>query len=75
MSSAEAIAKVAKSSFEASQLIPASERNAALDAIVRELEAKKNDIISANTEDLQVRHFFRHFLWLIYINILSVIGS
>lgn len=53
MSSAEAIAKVAKSSFEASQLIPASERNAALDAIVRELEAKKNDIISANTEDLQ----------------------
>jgi glutamate-5-semialdehyde dehydrogenase len=55
MSSAEEIAKAAKAAFEASQLIPSEERVAALHAIKRELEAKKNAILDANREDLQVR--------------------
>ncbi len=55
MSSAEDIAKAAKVAFEASQLIPSDQRISALHAIKRELEAKKEDILSANKEDLQVR--------------------
>jgi len=55
--SAEAIAKAAKSSFEASQLIPASERTTALGAIARELVTRKYDILFANTEDLKVDRF------------------
>lgn len=55
MSSAEDIAKAAKAAFEASQLIPSEERIVALHAIKRELEAKKDEILAANREDLQVR--------------------
>lgn len=55
MSGAEDIAKAAKAAFEASQLIPSGERVVALNAIKRELEAKKDEILAANREDLQVR--------------------
>ncbi|KAF5362415.1 hypothetical protein D9756_002238 [Leucocoprinus leucothites] len=51
--SSESIAKAAKSAFEASQLIPTSERVAALHAIKRELETRKYDILFANTEDMK----------------------
>ncbi|KAF9446200.1 glutamate-5-semialdehyde dehydrogenase [Macrolepiota fuliginosa MF-IS2] len=53
MSSAEEIAKAAKAAFEASQLIPSEERIVALHAIKRELEARKDEILTANKEDLQ----------------------
>lgn len=53
MVSSESIAKAAKSAFEASQLIPTSERVAALHAIKRELETRKYDILFANTEDMK----------------------
>ena len=54
MSSAKDIATAAKAAFEASQLIPPDQRVIALHVIKRELEAKKEDILSANKEDLQV---------------------
>jgi glutamate-5-semialdehyde dehydrogenase len=52
--SAEQIARAAKSAFEKSQLIPASERITALQAIRKELEAHKDEILAANAEDLKV---------------------
>jgi len=54
MSSSEEIAKKAKAAFEASQLISASERIKALRAIPKELKARKEDILAANREDLEV---------------------
>ncbi|KAF9006014.1 gamma-glutamyl phosphate reductase [Cyathus striatus] len=46
------IAEAAKAAFEASQLIPSSERITALHAIRDELAAHKDEILSANEEDL-----------------------
>ena len=54
-SAAEAIAKAAKTAFEASQLIPTSERVRALHEIRNELEASKASILAANKEDMDVR--------------------
>ena len=54
MSSSEEIAKKAKAAFEASQLISASERIKTLRAIRKELKARKEDILAANREDLEV---------------------
>lgn len=51
---AEVIAKATKAAFEASQLIPSSERIKALREIRTELEAAKDDILAANRADLQV---------------------
>ncbi len=51
---AESIAKVAKASFEASQLISSSERIKALQEIRRELEAAKDAILAANRLDIEV---------------------
>lgn len=62
MSSAVDIAKTAKAAFEASQLIPSDQRVIALHAIKQALEAKKEDILSANKEDLQVGFFVKEFL-------------
>lgn len=53
MSSKE-IAKKAKAAFEASQLVSALERINALRAIRNELEARKEEILAANREDLDV---------------------
>ncbi|KAI0831840.1 gamma-glutamyl phosphate reductase [Trametes gibbosa] len=50
---AEVIAKATKAAFEASQLIPSSERIKALREIRTELEAAKDDILAANRADLQ----------------------
>ncbi|EMD38826.1 hypothetical protein CERSUDRAFT_112557 [Gelatoporia subvermispora B] len=50
---AEDIAKAAKAAFEASQLIPPSERVKALYAIRAELETAKEDVLAANRKDLQ----------------------
>jgi glutamate-5-semialdehyde dehydrogenase len=54
-SSASDIAKAAKQAFEASQLIPSSERINALNGIKRELDVSKQDILAANRDDLEVR--------------------
>ncbi|KAJ3481894.1 hypothetical protein NLI96_g7347 [Meripilus lineatus] len=51
-SPATAIAKAAKSAFEASQLIPSSERVKALHEIKQELENAKEEILEANRKDL-----------------------
>lgn len=58
------IAKAAKSAFEASQLIPSSERVAALHAIRQSLEENRAEIIAANGQDLSVG-----FLRSIYIEV------
>ncbi|KAH9849927.1 gamma-glutamyl phosphate reductase [Lenzites betulinus] len=52
-SPAEVIAKAAKAAFEASQLIPSSERVRALQEIRTELEAAKDAILAANRADLE----------------------
>lgn len=54
-SDAEHIAKAAKAAFEASQLVPSSERVKALYEIRKELEASKEEILEANRRDLKVR--------------------
>jgi len=71
--SAEAIAKAARSSFEASQFIPASERATALEAIARHLATRKHEILFANSEDLKVNRFSM-LLWQL-INTHSISGS
>jgi glutamate-5-semialdehyde dehydrogenase len=55
---ASEIAKAAKQAFEASQLIPPSERINALNAIKNELQDSKDEIIAANRKDLEVRVLF-----------------
>ncbi|KDQ51030.1 hypothetical protein JAAARDRAFT_41492 [Jaapia argillacea MUCL 33604] len=50
---AETIARAAKAAFEASQLVPASERVIALQEIRKELEASKDAILLANNKDLE----------------------
>jgi hypothetical protein len=52
------IAKAAKQAFEASQLIPSSERINALNAIKKELDANKQEILDANCQDLEVLFIF-----------------
>ena len=54
MSDATSIAKAAKAAFEASQLIPSSQRVQALREIREELEAAKDAILAANKLDLEV---------------------
>lgn len=53
-STAQDIARGAKAAFEQSQLVPAAERINALQAIKRELDALKDEILAANAEDLKV---------------------
>jgi len=53
--SAENIAQTAKAAFETSQLVSATERTRALHEIRRELEANKDAILKANSEDMAVR--------------------
>ena len=52
---AEHIARAAKAAFEASQLVPSSERVRALYEIRKELEVLKVEILEANKKDLEVR--------------------
>lgn len=54
-SAATHIAQAAKAAFEASQLIPSSERVQALYEIRKELESSKAEILEANRKDLEVR--------------------
>lgn len=54
-SPAATIAKAAKAAFEASQLVPSTERVNALHEIRKELEAAKAQILEANRRDLEVR--------------------
>jgi gamma-glutamyl phosphate reductase len=60
LASAEAIAQTAKAAFEASQLVRTTERTLALREIRKELEANKDGILKANSEDMAVR--FRFFI-------------
>ncbi|KAH9967109.1 gamma-glutamyl phosphate reductase [Russula compacta] len=53
--SAETIAQTAKAAFEASQLVSATERTRALHEIRKELEANRDAILRANSEDMAVR--------------------
>ncbi|KAJ6582036.1 gamma-glutamyl phosphate reductase [Mycena capillaripes] len=53
MSSAEEIAKAAKSAFEDSQLIPSTDRVTALHRIREALESNKAEILAANKDDLK----------------------
>ena len=50
----EEIARLAKTAFQDSQLLPSSERISALLAIRSQLELRKSDILAANIEDLKV---------------------
>lgn len=54
MGDTESIARAAKLAFEASQLLPASERTNALRAITKELQANKSQILEANRKDMEV---------------------
>ncbi len=54
-SPAEQIARAARAAFDASQLIDAAERDAALQAIKMELELSKDEILAANAKDMEVR--------------------
>lgn len=54
MGDTESIALAAKLAFEASQLLPASERANALRAITRELQANRSQILEANRIDMEV---------------------
>ena len=54
MGDTESIARAAKLAFEASQLLPASERTSALCAITKELQANKSQILEANRKDMEV---------------------
>jgi gamma-glutamyl phosphate reductase len=64
---AESIARDAKAAFEASQLVDSSERVRALYEIERTLASNKDVILSANKEDLAVRHLLDIliFFWVI----------
>lgn len=53
--SAEGIAISARRAFEASQLVDVSERNIALEAIRFKLEQAKDEVLSANKKDMEVR--------------------
>jgi glutamate-5-semialdehyde dehydrogenase len=59
-SAAETIAKAAREAFEESQLVQVSERNVALKAIREVLESAKDEIISANQKDMEVRSLISH---------------
>ncbi|CAK9785616.1 putative glutamate-5-semialdehyde dehydrogenase [Cutaneotrichosporon oleaginosum] len=52
MSNAETIAKNARQAFEASQLVPASERDTALSAIREALSERRADVLAANKADM-----------------------
>lgn len=55
MSAATTIARAAKEAFQASQLLGADERTKALGAMRAALEARKDAILEANREDVEVR--------------------
>lgn len=54
MGDTESIARAAKLAFEASQLLPPSERTNALHAVTKELQANKSQILEANRKDMEV---------------------
>jgi len=54
---AEGIARAAKLAFEASQLVPSSERTAVLEAIRQKLAENKEIIFEANRIDLEVCNY------------------
>ena len=54
MGDTKSIACAAKLAFEASQLLPGSERTNALRAITKELQANKSRILEANRKDMEV---------------------
>ena len=62
-SAASTIAQAAKAAFEASQLVPSSERVKALYEIRKELENAKSEILEANRKDMQVRSLFAQCLF------------
>jgi len=53
-STAEVIARSAREAFEASQLIDVSERDVALKAIREILKTSKDEVLSANKQDMEV---------------------
>lgn len=53
--SAEQVARTAKESFDASQLLDSSERHLALVALKHALTESKDAILAANALDIQVR--------------------
>lgn len=53
--SAQAVAKLAKESFDASQLLAPSERHTALLALKEALTVHKQAILDANKQDIEVR--------------------
>ncbi|GAA5881003.1 hypothetical protein JCM1840_007216 [Sporobolomyces johnsonii] len=53
MSGAEQVARIAKESFDASQLLDSSERHNALVALKHTLTASKDDILAANKQDIE----------------------
>lgn len=59
-SSAQDIAKAAKSAFNQSQLLDAEQRVKALHEISDALEAAKAEILAANQEDLKVGNLILH---------------
>jgi glutamate-5-semialdehyde dehydrogenase len=59
-SPAEQIARAARAAFDASQLIDAAERDAALEAIRKELEDSKDEILAANARDMEVGYRVLH---------------
>lgn len=55
MSGAEQVARTAKESFDASQLLDSSERHSALVALKKALTDSKDEILAANKLDIEVR--------------------
>jgi glutamate-5-semialdehyde dehydrogenase len=53
MASAESIAKAARASFEASQLVSPAERDVALTAIRDALSAARDEVLAANKKDME----------------------
>lgn len=55
MSGAEQVARTAKESFDASQLLDSAERHRALVALKQALTEHKDEILRANKVDIEVR--------------------
>lgn len=55
MSTAEAIARLARTAYDASQLVDTNERVLALKAISAAISLHKVEILQANARDLEVR--------------------
>lgn len=59
VSPAEIVARAAKTAYDASQLLDASERTKALVALKSALSEAKQEILAANAVDIAVSHFDR----------------